>query len=157
MAAGKTGKRYKTLWRILFAAYLILLFYFLFFSEGLGRRPMEGEYRYNLTLFREIRRYMEHHEQLGIKSVLLNVPGNVLAFLPFGFCWPLLWERRATGFVTTLCAFSLSLLVEITQLMFKLGSFDVDDLLLNTLGGFLGYLVCILCNKTKRKRTKKET
>ena len=35
----------------------------------------------------------------------------------------------------------LSLLVELLQLVFKVGSFDVDDLLLNTIGGLLGYLV----------------
>ena len=34
-----------------------------------------------------------------------------------------------------------SLLVELLQLVFKVGSFDVDDLLLNTIGGLLGYLV----------------
>ena len=37
--------------------------------------------------------------------------------------------------------FELSLLVELLQLVFKVGSFDVDDLLLNTIGGLLGYLV----------------
>ena len=40
-----------------------------------------------------------------------------------------------------LYSFELSLLVELLQLVFKVGSFDVDDLFLNTIGGLLGYLV----------------
>ena len=43
--------------------------------------------------------------------------------------------------MTVLYSFELSLLVELLQLVFKVGSFDVDDLLLNTIGGLLGYLV----------------
>lgn len=43
--------------------------------------------------------------------------------------------------MTVLYSFELSLLVELLQLVFKVGSFDVDDLFLNTIGGLLGYLV----------------
>ena len=42
--------------------------------------------------------------------------------------------------MTVLYSFELSLLVELLQLVFKVGSFDVDDLLLNTIGGLLGYI-----------------
>lgn len=40
---------------------------------------------------------------------------------------------------TAFYSFELSLLVELLQLVFRVGSFDVDDLLLNTLGGMAGY------------------
>lgn len=39
-----------------------------------------------------------------------------------------------------LLSLGMSLCIETTQLIFRVGSFDVDDLLLNTLGGALGYL-----------------
>ena len=39
-----------------------------------------------------------------------------------------------------------SLLVESIQLVSKLGSFDVDDIMLNTLGGILGYVLFRCCN-----------
>jgi glycopeptide antibiotics resistance protein len=38
-------------------------------------------------------------------------------------------------------SFSLSLLIEVIQMIFRVGSFDVDDILLNTLGGFLGFML----------------
>lgn len=42
--------------------------------------------------------------------------------------------------------FLASLLVESIQLVSKLGSFDVDDIMLNTLGGILGYVLFRCCN-----------
>lgn len=155
MAATKNKKRNKSLWVILFITYLILLFYFLFFSEGLGRISMETEYRYNLTLFREIKRFIEYRHILGFKAVFLNVMGNVIAFMPFGFLWPPLMDYKTNWFTTTLCAFLFSLFAESVQLFFKLGSFDVDDLLLNTIGGFLGYIICILWKHWKGTNGKK--
>lgn len=134
-------------------AYLILLFYFLFFSEGLGRINTESEYRYNLTLFREIKRFIEYRDILGFRAVFLNLAGNVIAFMPFGFLWPLLRDYRTNWFVTTTSAFLFSLFAESVQLVLKLGSFDVDDLLLNTIGGLLGYIVCMLYKRLRGRRT----
>lgn len=152
MAASKNTKRKKSLYVVLFAAYLILLFYFLFFSEGLGRASTEAEYRYNLTLFREIKRFIEYRHVLGYKAVFLNVVGNVIAFMPFGFLLPPLMNYKTNWFVTTIWAFLFSLFAETIQLFFRLGSFDVDDMLLNTVGGLLGYIICILLKGTKGKK-----
>lgn len=152
MAASKNTKRKKSLYVVLFAAYLILLFYFLFFSEGLGRASTETEYRYNLTLFREIKRFIEYRHVLGYQAVFLNVVGNVIAFMPFGFLLPPLMNYKTNWFVTTIWAFLFSLFAETIQLFFRLGSFDVDDMLLNTIGGLLGYIICILLKGTKGKK-----
>ena len=54
-------------------------------------------------------------------------------------------------FQTLLYSFALSLGVEIFQLFARVGSFDVDDLLLNTLGGILGYILFLICNIIRRK------
>lgn len=42
------------------------------------------------------------------------------------------------------------LLVECFQLVTRVGSFDVDDMLLNTLGGVIGYIVFAICNMIRR-------
>ena len=66
---------------------------------------------------------------------LLNLVGNVLMFTPVGFLLPLASRVRLRGVVAA-CA-SLSVTVELLQLV--LGrSLDIDDVLLNTLGGALG-------------------
>jgi glycopeptide antibiotics resistance protein len=145
------SNRRKTGYLILFALYLVILFYLLFFSEKMGRTVVTEQYRYNLTLFREIRRFynLRHSET---KMFLLNIFGNVAAFVPFGYLVPKLKQRSTSFFFTALFSFELSLCVELLQLVFKLGCFDVDDLLLNTLGGMLGYLIYRIMHYFNRRK-----
>ena len=62
-------KHYVTLIKwALFVIYMILLFYVVFFAEGMGRAEIASGYKYNLTLFTEIRRYwryLGHFDSLG--------------------------------------------------------------------------------------------
>ncbi|WML57970.1 VanZ family protein [Neobacillus sp. PS2-9] len=69
-----------------------------------------------------------------------NLAGNVIGFIPFGFILPLLMKKFQRLSAVMLASFCLSLTFEILQLLFEFGSFDVDDLILNTLGGMLGYI-----------------
>lgn len=125
---------------LLFYAYIILLSYFLFFSEHYGRENILKEYRYNLVLFKEIKRFLQYREQLGMESFMANILGNILAFAPLGFMLPLLNKRYQNFFrITFLCLF-FSTSVEVVQLLLKVGIFDVDDILMNTIGGVLGYI-----------------
>ena len=131
---------------VLFLIYLAGLCYFLFFAENYGRVIGQENYRYNLVPFREIERFWTYRRELGIHSIY-NLAGNVLGFVPAGFFIPVLWEPKR-GFLFTACpTFQMSLLVEILQLVFRVGSFDVDDLILNALGGILGYLLLTLIGK----------
>lgn len=126
---------------ILFLLYFIILFYFLFFSEEMGRTYNERAYHYNLVPLKEIGRFLKYREVLGMKAVLLNIVGNVAAFVPFGVFVPIFSARCRKFWRTVYYSFELSLLVEVLQLIFRVGSFDVDDLLLNTVGGMLGFLM----------------
>ena len=60
-------------------------------------------------------------------------------------------SRQRSFSATAYYSFVLSLCVEVFQLITKVGSFDVDDLLLNTIGGICGiYIICNMCgNKEK--------
>ncbi|MDE7298327.1 MAG: VanZ family protein [Lachnospiraceae bacterium] len=129
--------------QLLFIIYLFVLLYLLFFSERYGRTDNTREYSYNLVLFREIRRFYQYREQMGMKVVLINLVGNVAAFVPFGFFLPELWDGMSRLWKVLFATLGFSLLVETIQLVYKVGTFDVDDLLLNTIGGVLGYL--LLC------------
>lgn len=133
--------RHRILGFLLFVLYLVLLIYFLFFAEAMGRSPeAREEYSYNLTLFKEIGRFYMHREILGYRALVINIFGNVLAFMPFGFFLPMIWKRTDHWYTTTILSFVMSLCVETVQLVSRVGSFDVDDLLLNTVGGLLGFL-----------------
>lgn len=142
---------------LVFVLYLAALCYFLFFAEMFGRTEGGREYRYNLVLFKEIERFWTNRRSLGYRAVFYNIAGNVIAFMPYGFYLPILFKRiqgESRGvfpgiFPVLLLSLLLSLSVETIQLISKVGSFDVDDLFLNTLGGAAGYLVCVLI---RRKR-----
>ena len=131
----------------MFVLYILALIYFLFFADRSGQMAFaQREYHYNLVLFTEIRRFWNYREQLGFLAVAANLLGNVVGFMPFGMILPLICRNARGFFFITFSGFTLSLCVEVTQLMTKLGSFDVDDLLMNTLGAAAGYLIFAVCH-----------
>ena len=136
--------------RVLFGIYLMGLCYFLFFAENYGREFGQEIYRYNLIPFKEIERFWKHRDILGIHS-LYNLAGNIFGFVPAGFFIPILWKKRRGFFFTIYVTFEMSLLVEILQLSFRVGSFDVDDLILNTLGGIIGYGLLVLLERWRHR------
>ena len=141
--------------KILFVLYIIFVFYFLLISEIYGRIDKMQEYHYNLVLFREIKRFWNYREQLGMFATATNLLGNVLIFLPFGFFMAM--ASRYRSFLNTLIySFALSLTIELSQLFMKVGCFDVDDLLLNTIGGILGFITFLICNVIRRNYAKKK-
>lgn len=143
-------KKIRTWGKVFFVLYILFLLYFLIFSDWYGRTGVSKEYRYNLILFKEIKRFIEYRKELGPFAVFTNLFGNILIFVPFGFFISV--ASKARGFFMTLFySFGLSLCVEVFQLVTKVGSFDVDDLLLNTIGGVLGYILFSICNRIRRK------
>ena len=135
-------KRRRLIAGVLFTVYFAVLFYFLFFSEKMGRTYSERAYHYNLVPLKEIMRFIRYRKVLGTYAVVLNLVGNIIAFMPFGTFLPIYYE--------------LSLVVEILQLVFKVGSLDVDDLILNTIGGLFGFLVYELVKQFIRKTTERK-
>ena len=154
-------KLIRNLLALAFIGYMVLLIYFLFFSEEYGRTTHYTDYQYNRVLFREITRYIRHRDILGFGFVMINLVGNVVVFMPFGFFVPSLEKRRRGYFLDfleiTLLGFLFSLVVETVQLVTKVGCFDVDDLFLNTIGVVLGYLCYGICrfiwNFVRRKNS----
>jgi glycopeptide antibiotics resistance protein len=140
---------------ILFLGYIALLVYFVFFAESLGRTgtvSSSNGYRYNLRPLKEIKRFINNIDTLGIWTVFLNIGGNILAFVPFGYFLPSLSTHRLKFFQVLLLSFALSLSIEMVQLLSKVGSLDVDDLILNTLGGVVGYILFVIVKNINKKK-----
>ena len=132
--------------------YICVLVYFLFFSEMMGR-SVGNDYQLNLVLFREIRRFYTKRHVFGDYIVWMNIAGNIAAFIPFGLFVMPVSNRRINFFETVIITFNVSLCVEIIQLVTKVGSFDVDDLFLNTIGGLIGAGIYVVYAMIERKRT----
>lgn len=146
-----TRKRIARCGWILFYLYIILLSYFLFLSDHYGRGIISEEYRYNLELFKEIRRFIKYRERLGFENFVVNILGNVLAFTPFGFLLPMLKKSYRRFIVIAFLSILFSLTVELIQMYTKVGVFDVDDVLMNSIGGILGYLTYSILSAIYRK------
>ena len=71
---------------------------------------------------------------------LSNIGGNIILFMPFGFFLPLLWRNYRSGHKIAIAGMCLSTMIEISQLFIHRGT-DVDDVILNTIGTCVGYLV----------------
>ena len=145
---------------ILFILYGCVLIYFLFFAEEFGRKNTDS-YNLNLVPFKEITRFLTRKDVLGNEAAFINIGGNILAFVPFGLLIvPIagfyiksesgIWGRF---FRAVLMTFNLSLTIEIIQLISRVGSFDVDDLILNTLGGVIGAGIYVLYSLVERKKS----
>ncbi|WP_223193071.1 VanZ family protein [Paenibacillus sedimenti] len=82
------------------------------------------------------------------RNEVINLVGNILVFMPYGIFLQLLPRSRMISHIRVFCrSLGLSLLLECLQVVFSIGSFDVDDLILNTFGGLLGFGIFKLYSK----------
>lgn len=139
---------------VLFIIYIIVIVYFLIFSDGFGRGHGYDTRRYNLEPFLEIKRFIKYRELLTTESVMLNLVGNVVAFIPFGMLIRWVRNKKTNAFVALFYSFTFTLAIELVQFITKLGVFDVDDIIMNTLGGLLGYIIYWILACIDRRRRK---
>lgn len=82
-----------------------------------------------------------------VRHAFINLVGNVVMFIPLGFFQPYLLGSLRKWYKTLLTTTVLILLVEVVQYVTGLGSCDIDDLILNLLGAWLGYILWRLTGK----------
>ncbi|WP_303861139.1 VanZ family protein [Alkalibaculum bacchi] len=124
---------------------------------------------YNLTLFKSINNYVKHMQNFGIINLeafrylpfevirfansvftvsFKNILGNLVLFLPLGFLTSFLIKSKKLISVFTY-SLLFSTLIEVMQYIFLTSRrADVDDVILNTVGGVLGYLIYKIGGKT---------
>lgn len=150
----KKRRMIRAISRVCFVVYMACLVYFLLLSDGFGRIEGYSGYRYNVVPFQEIMRFIRYRDYIDFMSVVINLLGNVVAFMPFGALIRWVVDRKMHWYQAMGYTFLFSLSVELLQLVAKVGVFDVDDLILNTLGGligFWGYYILLLINRRKER------
>ncbi|KOY84039.1 VanZ family protein [Lysinibacillus macroides] len=94
----------------------------------------------NFVPFETILRYINYSHYFNWDIVLINLLGNLLIFTPMGFLLPLLSKKFRKAWSVIGLGFLSSLAVETIQFIFTVGSADIDDLILNTMGAWLGFI-----------------
>lgn len=100
-------------------------------------RSYPTEMSVNLSLFTDL--VATYHEN-GIWMVLYLVVGNIVWFVPFGFLLSAICQKLKS-YHTIPLGFCLSLVIETSQLLTGKGMFEIDDLVHNTIGTAIGYLI----------------
>ena len=138
--------------RFLFLVYCAVMLWLLFgrasgWIEGLTYEEMLRQ-NINLKPFFTIGNYLHvvlHRTNKPlITHCIINLVGNVVLFIPAGYLLPRLWKKQCNFFRFFFTCAAAIFLVEVFQLFTLLGSFDVDDLILNLLGMTIGYLFHLL-------------
>ncbi|MGN1399487.1 MAG: VanZ family protein [Erysipelotrichaceae bacterium] len=132
-------KKGKLIVWLLFIVYLVTLVDLLFFS-----RAYDSASGVNLVPMNQIELFyglLSSPNYSFRKLAIINLFGNILIFVPFGFFISILFKRFKNYFNLLLFSFGFVLICEYTQYYFKIGTFDVDDIILNLLGVTIGYLL----------------
>lgn len=138
---------------VMFILYLLLLINFIVLGNNFGRnfdfiftasKDIIKSYfdnNFNIIPFNTIKNYLDNSGiYFDIKLVCINLLGNLLCFMPFAFFLKYLFKRenKFINFLLTILLIVISF--ELIQLLTLSGSFDIDDIILNTLGAILFYL-----------------
>lgn len=131
---------YKDLSMLIFILYMFLLF------ELVTSTDFES-YSNNFVPLKEIMRY-NYTSKLFYKNVL----GNMLLFVPFGYFVNYILKNRKF-IIGTFLTLITSLSIELIQM--NIGrSFDIDDIILNIIGGIVGYIIYVILYNIKEKLPK---
>lgn len=124
---------HEEIFNLFFIMYLLMLF------QLVTSQDIQAYNSTNLMPFREILRY-----DVGTKEFYKQVFGNIIMFIPFGYFVTSFCKIKGLGTITVVSALS-SFVIEGVQ-HFIGRSFDVDDIILNVVGGIIGFLLYISLN-----------
>lgn len=95
--------------------------------------------------------------QYDKRSFIIQVIGNIAMFVPLGFLLPLSFDKCKQMTKTVKYSFLTSLIIELLQLIICIflikapfRVFDINDLILNTFGAILGYILYLILKSLKR-------
>ena len=133
---------------IFFGLYLILLitltlFDSLWLRNGFNFSGFDNiQDRINLVPFKTIMTFVKEFDSMySTSQIMLNLFGNVCAFMPMALFLLLLFKRQNKAFQFVITLILMILGIEFLQLITGSGRFDIDDLILNLFGAVLVYLL----------------
>ncbi len=133
---------FKTLACVLLCIYLMFISWRMFFyAYGSYYRSYSALPEYNLIPFKTILNLIINFKYFELEVWVYNLFGNIAAFIPLGILLPVVlgMKRKLTATVVFSMVFLLS--AEAAQLIFRVGVFDIDDIILNMAGVILGYVI----------------
>ncbi|MDQ0352505.1 glycopeptide antibiotics resistance protein [Alkalibacillus filiformis] len=132
---------------ILFYSYIILLLMInlIFYSMNINIEHRTFAYyddaSHNIVPFSSISNYFANFTHYNFNTWFYNTLGNIIMFIPLGVLIPIVYDRSKRLYQVVLLSFLISLIIEGMQFVTGLGVFDIDDIILNTIGGVIGFTI----------------
>ncbi len=147
----KLNINYKQILYIIFLIYLLILIKIILFKTNsfidlLKGNTSTGYRSSNLIPFKTIVTFF-NMKDFSFLRAFSNTVGNIAIFLPLGYLLPILIKKINSMSKVFLISISVSMAFESLQYIFYLGSLDIDDIILNTLGGVIGYIIYFYIKK----------
>lgn len=123
--------------------YFLLLIKILYLDRATPAYFVDA-YRHNLVPLRTINMYILHHAHFNWNTLVANLIGNIVVFIPLGCIYAYFIQglKRFVPFVLSIIV--TIVVVEGVQLLLRLGSFDIDDIILNSIGGIIGFYTLMI-------------
>ena len=124
--------------KCLFIIYIGVLLRITVFRSGFGFRNLCQNGLINLTLFES---YIPLIENRDLKRIIYLFVGNIIWFVPFGFYLRHFGKREWKAWEIWLLGLFFSFIIEFLQYVFGTGISELDDLILNSLGAWIGAIL----------------
>lgn len=124
--------------RVIFVGYSTCLLFWMF--RGFGRAT-HTDFRYNYVPLKTIIGFIVHLSSLNLLTTTINLIGNIAVFIPFGIILPFIFKGLRRFSLFSLYFLTAILILEIMQTTLRVGIGDVDDIILNYIGGSIGFLL----------------
>lgn len=135
--------------------------FFALFMTGLMIFTLEGDWSTPSAMLASARERIATMDRIWLKpfnsivkffhstsldQFLINIVGNIVMFMPWGFCLPVLWQRFRNLPAMILMCLGLTLFIETTQLFID-RYVEMDDVILNFIGGMSGAGLWWICHR----------
>lgn len=131
---------------IIFLVYILMIIRIILFRDVPIYAIFKGTFRnVNLIPFYTIYQYIVD-SNLDFMKATVNIIENIGIFIPMGIFLPIVCKNLNKKTIIIVIIL-VSLAFELTQYIFALGSSDIDDVILNSLGGIIGINIYINMNK----------
>ena len=128
----------KIKWQHYLFGYFLILYLIISLKDIVGfptLSDLERKVMLGVPIFDPVLNFIPLSSGIEISTIL-----NIIFFMPFGFLLPTLWNKFRKFIPTVFAGFIFSLIIEVGQL-FTIRATDVDDLIMNTLGTILGFIL----------------
>ena len=126
---------------VIFVLYLYFLISVTLLDKSLGRTPT-ATHLINFIPFHSIHQtdiVGYYNGLLNLYHVLMNLVGNLIAFVPFAILTPILFKAEQKWYIFLPTTVLTVCVIEALQFVLWVGCADVDDLILNTMGAMIAY------------------